>query len=99
MTPAAKHLFDFLLADMEATESTTYATAVLTAAKAKITAGSGALTMINNSSLNGKNFGRQIVLTALDAAAAARAALNAYDVDVDSEPTGVTFVDFRNALQ
>lgn len=98
MTPAAKELFDFLLADLEATDSTTYATNLLTAAKAKITAGNGHLGMINNAALNGKNFGRQIVCTALDVATAARAALNAYDEDVDSEPHGITFLDFSGAF-
>ena len=98
MTPAAKQLFDFLLADIEATASTTYATALLTAAKAQITAGGGSLAMVESGSVGSKNFSSQTVCTALDVASAARAALNAYDTGVDSEPTGLTFIDFSGSL-
>jgi hypothetical protein len=95
VTAAARQLYDFLLADLEATESTTYATALLTAAKAQITAGGGQLGFINSASLNGKNFGKQLVLTALDTALAARKALDDYD---DDGQVQITNPDFGGAF-
>ena len=92
MTRAAKDLFDFLVADLEATEDTDFATQLLDDAKAKILAGKGALNAINSGSQNGKSYAGITVCTYLDVARAARAAITYYDDD--SEPTGITVLDF-----
>lgn len=94
MTRAAKDLFDFLVADLEATEDNAFATQLLDDAKAKIAAGKGALNSLNSGSQNGKSFAGITVCTNLDVARAARAALTYYDGDEGSEPTGITVPDF-----
>jgi hypothetical protein len=94
MTRAAQELYDFLVADLEATEDTDFATALLEDAKAKILAGKGALLAVNSGSQNGKSYTGVTVCTNLDVARAARAALTFWDGDEGSEPTGITFPDF-----
>ena len=66
-----------------------------TKAKAKITAGQGQLGFLNSSSLNGKNFGRMLVCTALDVATACRTALDDYADEDDSGNVASTGLDFR----
>lgn len=92
MTPAAKQLYDFLVADLEATDNTEFATELLDDAKAKIRAGKGSALQINSGSQNGKSFQGQIVCTSIDVGNAARAALDSYADG--NEPTGFTVVDF-----
>lgn len=95
MTSAAAELRDFLIADMQATESTEFATDLLTKAKAKIKAGNGALGFMASTSANGKTFTSNQTLTALEVAQAARAAIDAYEsADDGLSGDSITFIDF-----
>lgn len=93
---AAEDFRNFLLADMEATSSTEFATDLLAQAKAKIKAGKGELAFLENGSVNGKNFTRAKTLSALDVARACRIALELYAGAPGSSP--FTFLDLSRAL-
>lgn len=84
----------FLVAEIEAADGdTTWVEQLLTDAKAKITAGQGDLGTLINSGLNGKSFTRQLVFSAADVAAAARAALD--QVEAESAAGGsLSYADF-----
>jgi hypothetical protein len=89
--PAVQQFIDFLVADMEASQSTAYATALLTQAKTKITAGAGEVGFVDSANINGKNFTRSRELSALDIALACRKAIDLYD---DTDGPSITFADF-----
>ncbi len=97
MRPEVRQFTDFLVADMVATEDTTFCEGLLSQARAKITAGAGEVGFFQNGTVNGKTFTRATVLTCLDVAYACRTALNEYN-DEGTQPTGVTFVDFSGGF-
>lgn len=97
VTAACQQLIDFLVADMEATEDTAYATDLLTAAKAKITAGAGQLVLLTSASLNGKSFTGEGTLSAVEVAYAARRALDIYDDTAGQSP--ITFPDLSETFR
>ncbi|HEX8312901.1 MAG TPA: hypothetical protein VF614_16375 [Chthoniobacteraceae bacterium] len=94
MRAPAQTLADFLLADIRATGSTTFAQELLDNAKAKIAAGKGEVSMLASGSLNGQSFARldglQLNLTALDVAGAARHAIDTYE-DGEISSTSLDF--------
>jgi len=90
--PAVKEFVDFLVAELEDTESTTFVDGLLTAAKAKIM-GRGELGFLETGTINGKTFARSKELSAVEIAQACRQALRLYNNDAGSG--GITFLDFR----
>ncbi|MEQ1862230.1 MAG: hypothetical protein ABMA13_20120 [Chthoniobacteraceae bacterium] len=95
MSAAIDAFVEFLVAEMVATDSTTFADDLLTAAKAKI-AGKGELSFLQTGTINGKTFGRAKELSAVDLAIACRRALSEYaDLADGGRVTGTT-LDFSS---
>ena len=86
---------EFLVAEIEAGNQT-YVTGLLTAAKAKITAGGGEILPMVGASANGKSFNRELRMDCATVAKCCRDALieTAAD-DEDSGPVSATAFDFR----
>lgn len=90
-TAAVADFVEFLVAEMDATDSTTFVDDLLTAAKAKLQ-GKGELAFLASGTLNGKAFSRSKELSAQEIALACRRALQLYNDDAGSGP--ITFLDF-----
>jgi hypothetical protein len=68
-------------------------------ALAKIASGAGEIAPVGEGSLNGQQFSREIRLDCTQVAEIARAALDAADGDPSGGSTGITFIDFNQALR
>ena len=95
MKAAASAFVDFLVADMEATESTEFALSLLAQAKAKITAGAGDLAFVTSGEINGQSFARTKELSSMEMALAIRTAIDRYEGTAGSGC--ITFLDFSGA--
>lgn len=76
-----------LVQEMEADQSTAFVDTLIRDARAAIKAGKGTVASLVSSGVNGKSFGRQVHLTALDILAACRSALAQYLNDGDDDLT------------
>ncbi|HKP92974.1 MAG TPA: hypothetical protein VJS88_03685 [Chthoniobacterales bacterium] len=90
-------LTDFLVADAQAADpdspDLTFINAMLTAAKDKMTGGKGEVAPLTEGSVGGKTWARNIRLSALEVAAACRAALDFLNEDGEQAVSG-TNLDF-----
>lgn len=94
MHDARQNLIDFLVADIEATESTDFATNLLAQAKAAMTGAGGDIGFLTQSIINGKQFTRVRELSMAEVAAACRIALDLY---AQTPGSGcITFLDFNS---
>jgi len=84
---------EFLVETCEADESTTYVEGILTDARAAIASGSGVVSSLTSSGLNGKSFNRAVHLSAIEVARACQMALKIYG-DTETEVAS-TYADFR----
>lgn len=91
MTPAVRTFIDFLVSEMEETESTAFVDGLLSAAKTQIE-NKGELSFMTQGGENGKVYQRAQNLSPVEIAYACRQALRIYGTG--SGGTGITFIDF-----
>lgn len=90
-----QQLTDFLIAECEDANNTTFATSMLTQAKTALLAGSGTVAALTMGSLNGKSITREVKLSPAEVALACRNAIRSFNNEAGSG--SITFLDFSKA--